>query len=80
MSFYNNKTVLVTGGTGLIGIPLVEMLVEQGANVTVASLDDSSRCPKGAKFIKLDLRNFDNCMEVCKNQEIVFQLFQWLLQ
>ena len=40
MSFYQHKKVLVTGGTGLIGQPLVEMLVAQGANVTVASLDD----------------------------------------
>ena len=28
MSFYNNRRVLVTGGTGLIGHPLVEMLIE----------------------------------------------------
>ena len=32
MSFYNNKKVLVTGGTGLIGQPLVQMLLEQGIN------------------------------------------------
>jgi len=74
MSFYKNKKVLVTGGTGLIGIPLVEMLVRQGAEVTVASLDDPSRCPSGAIFVKADLRNFETCMDVCKNQEIVFQL------
>jgi len=35
MSFYKNKKVLVTGGTGLIGRPLVDMLVNQGANVTI---------------------------------------------
>jgi GDP-L-fucose synthase len=74
MSFYSNKKVLVTGGTGLIGIPLVEMLLEEGAKVTVASLDESSRCPPGAKFLKADLRDFGTCMEVCNNQEIIFQL------
>ena len=29
MSFYKNKRVLVTGGTGLIGQPLVKMLLKQ---------------------------------------------------
>jgi len=46
MSFYKNKKVLVTGGTGLIGRPLVDMLVNAGADVTIVSLDDPSRAPK----------------------------------
>ena len=29
MGFYSSKNVLVTGGTGLIGRPLVEMLVKK---------------------------------------------------
>jgi len=74
MNFYKNKKVLVTGGTGLIGRPLVKMLLEKDAIVTVVSLDDPSRCPKGASFKKADLREFDQCNEVCSNQEIVFQL------
>ncbi|MBN9543236.1 MAG: NAD(P)-dependent oxidoreductase [Alphaproteobacteria bacterium] len=74
MSFYKGKSILVTGGTGLIGRPLVEMLIAQGADVTVASLDDPSRVPNGAKFKRLDLREFQNCVEVCKDQEIVFNL------
>ena len=74
MSFYKNKRVLVTGGTGLIGQPLVKMLLDQGAEVTVVSLDDPSRCADGAMFRKADLRDFNECMNVCENQEIVFQL------
>ena len=74
MSFYKNKKVLVTGGTGLIGRPLVDMLVNQGANVTIVSLDDPSRAPKGIKFIKADLRELSNCITACQGQEIVFQL------
>jgi GDP-L-fucose synthase len=74
MSFYKNKKVLVTGGTGLIGRPLVDLLVKAGADVTIASLDDPSRAPTGVKFVKVDLREFASCMEVCKGQEIVFQL------
>lgn len=74
MSFYKDKKILVTGGTGLIGRPLVEMLVEAGAKVVVVSLDDPSRATKGVKFIRADLREFSNCMEACKDQEIVFHL------
>ncbi len=74
MSFFKGKKVLVTGGTGLIGRPLVDMLIEQEADVTVASLDDPSRAPDGVKFQRLDLREFSSCMKVCEGQEIVFQL------
>lgn len=74
MSFYQGKKVLVTGGTGLIGRPLVQMLVEQGAIVTVASLDDPSRAPQGVTFKRCDLREFSNCLELCQGQQIVFQL------
>jgi len=74
MTFYKNKKILVTGGTGLIGRPLVDLLVKAGADVTIASLDEPSRAPKGVKFVKVDLREFSSCMEVCKDMEIVFQL------
>lgn len=74
MNFYKNKFVLVTGGTGLIGRPLVEQLVKEGAKVVVVSLDDPNLAPKGVKFIKSDLREFSNCMDVCKSKDIVFHL------
>ncbi len=74
MTFYKNKKVLVTGGTGLIGRPLVDMLVNAGADVTVVSLDDPSRAPKGVKFVRADLRELSNCIEACEGKEIVFQL------
>lgn len=74
MNFYKGKKILVTGGTGLIGRPLVEMLVENGAKVVVVSLDDPSRAPEGIEFVKADLREFSTCLELCKNIEIVFHL------
>ena len=74
MNFYKDKKILITGGTGLIGRPLVEMLVEAGAKIVVVSLDDPSRAPKGVKFIRADLREFSNCMSVCEDMDIVFHL------
>lgn len=74
MNFYKGKKVLVTGGTGLIGRPLVEMLIDRGAKVYVVSLDDPSRAPYGCKFVRADLREFSNCVSVCKDMDIVFHL------
>ena len=74
MSFYKAKRVLVTGGTGLIGRPLVEMLLAAGAEVSVVSLDDPSRAPAGATFTQADLRHFDACMAACESVDVVFHL------
>ena len=74
MSFYINRNVLVTGGTGLIGQPLVKMLVDKGANVTVVSLDDPDRVQQGVNFARVDLREFSNCITACENMDMVFQL------
>jgi GDP-L-fucose synthase len=74
MGFYRGKKVLVTGGTGMIGIPLVRMLLEAGASVNVVSLDHPSRVPEGATFRRADLRRLDQCLEICDGVEIVFNL------
>lgn len=71
---YKGKNVLVTGGTGLIGRPLVEMLIEHGANVRIASLDDPSRAHPDAEFRQVNLMKFENCIEVCNGIEYVFHL------
>lgn len=72
--FYKGKNILVTGGTGLIGRPLVEMLIAAGAKVTVVSLDDPSRAPQGCTFVRADLREFSECQRACEGMEVVFQL------
>jgi len=71
---YNNINVLVTGGTGLIGRPLVKLLLEAGAKVTVASMDDESRCPEGARFIHGNLVNLDFCQKISEGMDYVFHL------
>ena len=72
--FYRGKKVLVTGGTGLIGKPLVDMLVESNALVTVVSMDDPFRVNSSVEFKKIDLRYFDKCLEIAKGMDIVFHL------
>ena len=71
---YRGRRVLVTGGTGMIGVPLVEMLLAAGAKVRVASLDDASRAPANATFVRADLREFGQCLDVCRDIDAVFHL------
>src|SRR3989344_4074615 len=69
---FKGKKVLVAGGTGMVGIPLVRMLLEQGAHVRIASLDDASRANPKAEFKRTDLRSFDNCLDACRGMDAVF--------
>lgn len=71
---YENKKILVTGGTGLIGRPLVEMLIEAGAEVRIASLDDPSRAHREAEFMQLNLMRYENCVKACEGMDFVFHL------
>jgi len=73
-SIYQGKSILVTGGTGLIGRPLVESLVDMGAKVRIASLDDPSRAHPLAEFIRADLTSFRSCLDVCDEMDYVFHL------
>ena len=66
--------IVLTGGTGLIGRPLVKMLIDAGAFVRVVSLDDPSRVDPRAEFVQADLTKFDNCADVCKGMDMVFHL------
>lgn len=72
---FNGKKVLVTGGTGLVGRELVELLVKEGANVTSMSLDENNLDPEwGVKYLKSDLRELRNCYEACDGQDYVFHI------
>ena len=58
-----NKNVLVTGGNGMIGRALVELLYDTtSANIMVADLPN------------VDLRNRNDCKAVCEGQDVVFHL------
>ena len=73
-NFYKNKKVLVTGGSGLIGFPLVEKLLDLGSRIRIVSLDKPKNIPDGADFIRADLRDFNECLNVVDGCEVVFQL------
>lgn len=71
---FHGKTVLVAGGTGLIGIPLVELLLAEGALIKVVSRDSAKRAHPRAQFQKLDLLDYNNCVHACEGVDFVFNL------
>ena len=73
-SYFDGKRVLVAGGTGLIGRPLVALLVDHGARVSLASLDNERLAPPNCTFHHLDLTEMSNCRAACEGQDVVFNL------
>lgn len=71
---YKGKRVLVTGGTGMIGVPLVKLLLERGTHVRVASLDDPSRVSGDVEFMRGNLMDWEFCKAVAKGVDYVFHL------
>ena len=74
MSFFSNKNILVTGGTCMIGVSLVNQLLEEDAKVRVVSIDNVNPFSKKVEYLKKDLRIYENCLNVCKDMDFVFHL------
>jgi UDP-glucose 4-epimerase len=80
VQYYVNRRVLVTGGASFIGSHLAEMLVNVGANVTVADDLSSGRIEhlkeisSRIRFLKGDLRSAEFAREALSGQELVFHL------
>lgn len=72
--FFEEKNVLVAGGTGLVGRPLVRMLVDRGARVRIASLDNGDRAHPNVEYKCCDLTYLESCLSVCREMDIVFNL------
>lgn len=73
-TFFKNKKILVTGGTGMIGKYLVDLLVENGGKVRIASRDAPSRAHPQAEFLNVDLTRFDDCLKAGDGIDFVFHL------
>lgn len=73
-NIFEGKKVLIPGGSGLVGHALCERLIAHGADVTVVSLDDPSRAPKGVTFIQANLMDYAVCCELCAGKDYVFNL------
>lgn len=71
---FKEQKVLVTGGAGMIGRELVELLLDEGAKVYVADLKQPVGLEDKVVFKRVDLRNFSSCIEICKGMDYVFNL------
>ncbi|RNL52127.1 SDR family NAD(P)-dependent oxidoreductase [Pedobacter jejuensis] len=52
---FENKNILVIGGSSGIGLNLVQLLAEQGANVYAASRTKNDDWPSSVKYLELDV-------------------------
>ena len=71
---FKDQNVLETGGSGMIGRQLVNLLLERGAKVYVADLNEPINMPSEIIFKRVDLRNFDSCKSICEGMDYVFSL------
>lgn len=70
---FSELNVLITGGTGLIGRQVVEILCNAGAKVKIVSLDDVT-VHEHAEHILGDITDFNFCKEITKGIDYVFHL------
>ena len=77
-SYWSDRKVLVAGGTGTIGVPMVRLLRSRGAAVTVIAVDSEDRAREvlGAEvdYRRLDLTTLPNCLEATRGFQDVFNL------
>lgn len=73
LNSFAGKNVLVTGGTGLIGRQVVQILCNADANVRVVSLDRFTIDDR-AEHLMGDLTEFSLCRELTKDMDSVFHL------
>lgn len=63
--------ILVTGGAGRVGLPLVELLLAQGHEVTAAGRSADRQVP-GASYLSLDITQFEPVREaVAAHQRVI---------
>ena len=70
---FKKKNVLVTGGTGLIGRQVVDILYNAGAFAKIVSLDEIKVNDK-VEHVVGDLSSFEFCKEITKGMDYVFHV------
>ncbi|MDH3502910.1 MAG: NAD(P)-dependent oxidoreductase [Nitrospirota bacterium] len=73
LPYFEGKSVLVTGGSGLIGRKIVSRLIEAGASVRSVSLDEIQVEDK-VEYVKGDLCDFGFCQRMVKDMDCVFHV------
>tara|TARA_Y100000310_G_scaffold318775_1_gene373243 strand:- start:3896 stop:4861 length:966 start_codon:yes stop_codon:yes gene_type:complete len=74
MNLFKDKHILVTGGSGMVGRELVQLLLDREAIVRVVSLDEPIDFFDEVEFIKKDLTNWHNCIDICTGMDYVFHV------
>ena len=70
---FKGKNVLVTGGTGFIGVNLINKLLSLGANVRATlHIKDTVVIDNRIEYIKCDLLSMDDCKKVVSDIDYVF--------
>ena len=70
---FSRRNVLVTGGTGLIGRQIVDILCDADAHVKVVSLDRVITNDR-AQYLYGDLTDFKLCRDVTSDMDFVFHV------
>ena len=73
LDFFHERSVVITGGTGLIGRQIVRILCDAKANVKSVSLDQL-KVHENAEHIYGDLSDFSFCREITKGADFVFHV------
>ena len=80
VNFWENKKVLVTGGTGFVGSHVVELLAEKGARTVVidnlenGTLENLTHVRDEVEYIKGDLHNCDVCKNASRGMDVVLNV------
>jgi GDP-L-fucose synthase len=70
---FSGKNILITGGTGLIGRQVANILCDAGAKIKIVSLDKVS-VNDNAVHILGDLTDFNFCKDITNDMDFVFHI------